>query len=105
MSGTLPLPPGLPPLLQAEPLSLISWVVVPGRLSLVGAKTGEFSLATFPVENAVELVTILKVEPGGNVVLMALLIRGCAGSARSRWSFLISFLPSSVASRFGSKVG
>ena len=39
-------------------------------------------LATFPVEKAVELVTILNEEPGGKVAIGARLSSGWAGSRR-----------------------
>jgi len=56
----------LPPLLQAEPLSLISWgggarQVEPGRREDRRVSRWRPSRS----RNAVELVTILKVEPGG----------------------------------------
>src|SRR5579859_6754374 len=84
ISGTCPLP--LP---HVSPLSLISLLVVPGRLSALGAYTGEFGLKR-PVLSAVELVTILKVEPGGKVALMARFSSGWALFSRSALSALLS---------------
>ena len=61
--------------------------------------------ATFPCENAAELVTILNDEPGGNVAWIARFSSGWAGSLRSCLSTLSSLVPSRVVSTFGSNVG
>ena len=73
-------------------------------MSWVGANTRVFWVY-LPVEKAVELVTILKLDPGGKVTLVARFSSGWFGSFSSALSFLFSWLPSSVASRFGSNEG
>src|ERR1039458_7272512 len=97
MSGTRPLP-------HASPSKLISGWLTPGSLSWVGAFTSVFWLY-LPVLKAVELVTILKLDPGGKVTAVARLSSGWFGSASRRLSFLWSFLPFRVASWVGSYEG
>jgi hypothetical protein len=82
MSGTLPFPSGLLPSLQGRLSKLISCLLVPGSYRLVGANTRVSGVYLGPLEKAAELVTILKVEPGGKVWLMARLTSGCRGSFR-----------------------
>src|SRR5580693_3402982 len=84
------------------PLSSLISVWPLFRFRLTGADTVELVLATAPVENAVELVTILNVEPGGNVSWIARFSSGFAGLSRSALSFASSWALSRVASRFGS---
>src|SRR5215475_13892712 len=104
MSGTLPFPVGLLPSLQGRLSKLISTLVLPGSFRLVGAYTRVCGLY-LPVEKAVELVTTLKVEPGGKVWLMARLSSGCRGSFRYRLSIRLSWALLNVAYLFGLKVG
>ena len=54
----------LPRVPQTSPSLLIRWAVLCGSCRLTGASTTVFGLE-LPCENAAELVTILKVEPGG----------------------------------------
>ena len=56
---------------QVSPPSLTRWLVPLGSVSTGGAGTGVCGLATLPSENAAELVTILKDEPGGYVCWIA----------------------------------
>src|SRR5215470_6971253 len=98
MSGTCPPAP------HGSLSKLMSWFVVPGSLRLVGALYGVCGV-NLPVENAVELVTILNVEPGGKVSLIARLSSGCCGELRYFLSALLRALPLSVASLLGLKVG
>src|SRR5215469_6008218 len=98
MSGTCPPAP------HGSLSKLMSWFVVPGSLRLVGALYGVCAV-NLPVENAVELVTILNVDPGGKVSLIARLSSGCFGSSRYFWSARFSALPLKVASLLGLKVG
>src|SRR5215813_3978081 len=99
MIGTLPLPQGV--------LSkLISCLVVPGRFRLVGANTRVLGVYLPPgLEKAVELVTTLKVEPGGNVWLMARLSSGYRADPRQRLSIRLSWALLNVAYLFGLKLG
>ena len=78
--------------------------MTPGSLSWVGAKTSVFGLMPLSAI-AVELVTTLNDEPGGNVTLIARFSSGWSGSVSSRSSFFFSSLPFSVASWFGSNDG
>src|SRR5580658_4306064 len=97
MTGGLPSPQvSSPSLLSRFPL---------GSFSGCGAGSVEFWLASLPVENAAALVTILNVEPGGYVALIARLSSGCAGFASSSLSILTNFVPLSVVSRLGLNVG
>src|SRR5215472_12927004 len=89
---------------QSSPPSLLSWCPL-GRFSGCGAFTVVLVFATLPVENAPALVTTLNDEPGGNVISVARLTRGCAGSWRYWASILSSFVPSSVVYLLGSNVG
>src|SRR5215472_14154448 len=98
MSGTFP------PLPHGRLSKLMSLFEVPGRLRSVGALYGVCGV-NFPVENAVELVTTLNVDPGGKVSLIARLSSGCCGELRYFWSARFSALPLNVASLLGLKVG
>src|SRR5215472_13406538 len=98
MSGTLPPAP------HGSLSKLMSWFEVSGSLRLVGASYGVCAVY-FPVEKAAELVTILNVDPGGKVWLIALLSSGCPGEFRYFWSAWFSALPSKVASLLGLKLG
>src|SRR6266498_3978160 len=93
ISGGLPFP-------HVSPASLCSRLPF-GSFSAGGAKTADCGLLTFPRDSAVALVTTLKVEPGGNVALMARLSSGCRRSCRYCRSILSSRLPLRVAYRFG----
>src|SRR6516165_532029 len=98
MSGTFP------PLPHGRLSKLMSWFVVSGSLRLVGALYGVCGV-NLPVENAVELVTILNVDPGGKVSLIARFSSGCCGELRYFSSARFSAFPSNVASLLGLKVG
>src|SRR5215469_4344692 len=98
MSGTFP------PLPHGRLSKLMSLFEVPGRLRSVGALYGVCGV-NFPLENAVELVTILNVDPGGKVSLIARLSNGCCGELRYFLSALLRALPLSVASLLGLKDG
>src|SRR6516225_2321686 len=89
-----------PPLPHGRLSKLMSWFVVSGSLRLVGALYGVCGV-NLPVENAAELVTILNVDPGGKVSLIARFSSGCCGELRYFWSALLSAFPFSVASLFG----
>src|SRR5260370_28281387 len=98
MSGTCPPGP------HGRLSKLMSWFVVSGSLRLVGALYGVCGV-NLPVENAVELVTTLNVDPGGKVSLIARLSSGCWGELRYLWSARFSALPLKVASLLGLTVG
>src|SRR5215472_4615326 len=98
MSGTLP------PLPHGRLSKLMSLFEVFGKLRSVGALYGVCGLY-LPVEKAVELVTILNVDPGGKVWLIARLSSGCWGESRYFLSTLLSFVPLSVAYLLGLNVG
>src|SRR6516162_3901283 len=98
MSGTLPPPP------HGSLSKLMSWFVVLGSLRLVGASYGVCAVY-LPVEKAAELVTILNVDPGGKVSLIARLSSGCWGEFRYFWSAFCSAVPLKVASLLGLKLG
>src|SRR5262245_66049554 len=82
----------------------MSWFVVLGSFRLVGAEY-RLSGLYLPLENAAELVTILNVDPGGKVSLIARFSSGCCGELRYFLSALLSSLPLSVASLLGLKDG
>src|SRR5690348_4808111 len=98
MSGTLP------PLPHGRLSKLMSLLLVSGRLRSVGALYGVCGLY-LPVEKAVELVTILKVDPGGKVWLIARLSSGCWGELRYFASALLSCVPLKVVYLLGLKAG
>src|SRR5579859_3077812 len=98
MSGTFP------PLPHGKLSKLMSLFVVPGSERSVGALYGVCGLY-LPVEKAVELVTILNVDPGGKVSLMARLSSGCCLELRYFSSALFSAVPLKVAYLLGLNVG
>src|SRR5215472_3603013 len=93
------------PLPHGAPASLYRRVWLPGNRYARGAGIAEFSFLTLPVLNAAELVISLKLEPGGNVALIARFSNGCAGSLTICLSTLLNFTGSSVARLLGSKLG
>src|SRR6516165_9164847 len=87
------------PLPHTSPSLLVRMCVVCGSFSCVGELTLVCGvLAGFLVRYA-ELVTILNVEPGGQVKLMARFSSGLPGCSIRALSAALSLLPSWVASR------
>src|SRR5579862_6777434 len=82
----------------------MSWLLVLGSFRLVGAYTTVDGVSLVSV-NSVDEVTILNVDPGGKVVSMARLSRGCDGSWRYLLSTWLSCDPLRVAYLLGLKVG
>ncbi len=86
------------PFPHCSPLSLLRKLPL-GSFSGCGESSSVLGLlAGFWVYQA-EVVTILKVEPGGNADWVALFSSGLGTCASSALSFLISWFPSWVASR------
>src|SRR5580700_2887420 len=93
------------PFPQTSPSLLVRMCVVCGSFSCVGELTLVCGvLAGFWVRYA-ELVTILNVEPGGQVKLMARFSSGLPACRSSAWSAAMSCLLLWVASTLGSKLG
>src|SRR5215475_14654274 len=94
-----PVAPALP---HTSLLSLCSLLVVCGSVRICGECTMVLVLRVASCANHAELVTILKVEPGGKVVWVALLSSGLGLWRRSCRSYAFSALPLWTASLFGS---
>src|SRR5215472_6418972 len=82
----------------------MSLLLVSGSVRSVGALYGVCGV-NLPVENAVALVTILNVDPGGKVSLMARLSSGCCEELRYFASILLSCVPLNVVYLLGLNVG
>src|SRR5260370_42542661 len=93
------------PLPHGTPVSLRREVWLPGNGYVPGPGMVEFSFATLPVLNAAEPTISLKLDPGGNVSLMARFSSGCAGSLRYFLSAALNLVPFCVARSFGLNVG
>src|SRR5580698_8302796 len=92
------------PLAQGSSPSLCSKLPF-GRVRTVGAGMVVLGLATRPLVNAAEPVTILKDEPGGKFGVTARFSSGWDGSVSSLLSTLLSSVPLKLVSSLGLNVG